>query len=91
LHTCAATSGTSIGEIVDSAYSRYGSLPQPSGTARHNSFLHLGFPDYGSLYYCYLFSQVLSQDLFTEFSKTGNLMNKDVAARHRKTILEKGT
>jgi Zn-dependent oligopeptidase len=72
------------------AYAMYGSLPLSGATFRQHSFYHLAFPDYGCLYYCYLFSQVLATDLFTKFAKSG-VLEKEVWQYYRKTILEKGS
>lgn len=60
------------------------------GASRQHNFKHLANPIYASRYYAYLFSQVICHDLFTEFSKSGDLMGKSVAMRYRKDILEKG-
>jgi thimet oligopeptidase len=38
-----------------------------------------------------MYARVLSHDLFGEFVKSGDLMNKEVAMRYREMILEKGS
>lgn len=43
------------------------------------------------MYYCYMYSRVISHDLFNEFVKSKDLASKDVAIRYRKMILEKGS
>jgi thimet oligopeptidase len=56
----------------------------------HHSIGHLAASNYASRYYCYIFSQVICVDMFTEFSKNGDSSNKEVALRYRREILEKG-
>jgi Zn-dependent oligopeptidase len=73
------------------AYAMYGSLPLSGATSRQHSFYHLAFPDYGCLYYCYLFSQVLATDLFTKFAESGNLLGKEIWDSYRRIVLEKGS
>lgn len=77
--------------IVTDAYSMHGSLPLSDATSRQNNFFHLAFPDYGCLYYCSLFSQVLATDLFTKFAKSEGDLRKEVWESYRKMVLEKGS
>jgi thimet oligopeptidase len=74
------------------AYAMYGSLPLSEATSRQNSFFHLAFPDYGCLYYCYLFSQVLATDFFTKFAtSSGGGLSREVWQSYRKTVLQRGS
>jgi thimet oligopeptidase len=69
----------------------YGNFALDPGVAPHHSLQHIASGDYGSRYYSYLYSQVICQDIFSEFQKAGNLMDKSTASRYRKNILEKGS
>jgi thimet oligopeptidase len=73
------------------AYAMYSSLPMSSGISPQHGFFPLAFPDYGSLYYCYLFSQALSRDLFNEFIKTNDQAENQGVQRYRQIVLQKGS
>ena len=53
----------------------------------HESFGHL--EGYSALYYTYMWSLVIAKDLFGAFRSEG-LMNRSVALRYRKAVLEPG-
>jgi thimet oligopeptidase len=59
----------------------------PDGTWLHLSFGHL--EGYSACYYTYTWSLVIAKDLFTGFDQ-GNLLDRDTAARYRKTVLATG-
>jgi thimet oligopeptidase len=66
---------------------KYSPFPWEPGTTTYASFGHL--QGYGSMYYTYMWSLVLSKDLFTRFQKSG-LMQPDTALAYRREILEPG-
>ncbi|KAJ9094923.1 hypothetical protein QFC20_006782 [Naganishia adeliensis] len=76
--------------IVAQAHIKYGAFPETPGIHKQHCFIHLANANYASLYYCYLFSRVICQDLFSEFEKSGGMSNGTVAMRYRREILEKG-
>ncbi|MGZ3427294.1 MAG: M3 family metallopeptidase [Polyangia bacterium] len=67
--------------------SKYTPFKHVDGTAQQASFGHL--VGYSSNYYTYMWSLVIAKDLFTPF-KTSGLMNREVASRYRKDVLEAG-
>jgi Zn-dependent oligopeptidase len=91
LHTKDRSSYADTTDIVSTAFSRYGTFPFIHGLSEQHNLWHLANPGYASLYYCYLYSRVISHDLFSEFVKSGDLMNKDVAKKYRKMVLENGS
>lgn len=78
-------------ELVAEVYKEYNNFPLLPGLSPHLSLGHIAAENYGSRVYCYLFSEVICRDIFSEFKKEGNLMDKDTATRYRKIILEKGS
>jgi thimet oligopeptidase len=78
-------------DLVAEIYQRYSNFPLLPGISPHLSLGHIAAENYGSRLYSYLFSEVICHDIFSEFKKTGNLMDKDTSARYRKVILEKGS
>lgn len=57
------------------------------GTHMQSSFGHLS--GYTSAYYTYMWSKVIAKDLFSAFDR-GNLLDPEIAARYRDTILAPG-
>lgn len=80
----------SVPEMVTNAHIKYDPFPETPGIHKQHCFRHLASANYASLYYCYLFSRVICQDLFSEFEKGGGMLNRAVAMRYRREILEKG-
>jgi len=74
-------------ELLIQLQEKYGNFAYVDDTAFQYAFGHL--VGYSSVYYGYMWSLVISDDMFSEFQKH-SLMNKDVAARYRKHILEPG-
>ncbi|MDJ0761471.1 MAG: M3 family metallopeptidase [Myxococcota bacterium] len=65
----------------------YNPFPYEKDTHVYSNFGHL--VGYSSMYYTYMWSLVITKDVFTKFKATG-LMDKDMALAYRKTILEPG-
>ncbi|MCH7529330.1 MAG: peptidase M3, partial [Candidatus Marinimicrobia bacterium] len=53
----------------------------------HCNFGHLD--GYSAIYYTYMWSLVIAKDMFSLFEEAG-LMDREVARRYRRTILEPG-
>ena len=53
-------------------------------------FKHSFAGGYSAGYYSYLWSQVLEQDLFAIFEKSGDVWNRELAEKFRRTFFEKG-
>jgi thimet oligopeptidase len=81
-HDPAALDTTRLFAEMESKYTPFAHV---EGTAQQASFGHL--VGYSSNYYTYMWSLVIAKDLFTPFKSSG-LMNREVAARYRKDILE---
>lgn len=69
---------------IQNTYSPFGYVPN---TYFYTSFGHLN--GYSAIYYTYMWSLVISADMFSEFEKLG-LRNSEVAQRYRKHVLEPG-
>ncbi len=65
----------------------YNPYPFEKGTYVYANFGHL--EGYSSMYYTYMWSLMLSEDIFTKFEEAG-LMNEKIALKYRKSILEPG-
>ncbi len=67
-----------------------GLIPQIAPRYRFPYFNHVFGGGYTAGYYSYKWAEVLDKDAFEAFVETGDLFNKEVAARFRREILEKG-
>lgn len=74
-------------ELLIDLQNKYSNFAYVKDTAFQYAFGHL--VGYSAVYYGYMWSLVISDDMFSEFEKHG-MMNKEVAARYRKHILEPG-
>jgi peptidyl-dipeptidase Dcp len=57
---------------------------------RSTYFNHIWAGGYSAGYYGYIWCEILDADAFQAFKETGNIFNKDVAAKFEKEILAKG-
>jgi thimet oligopeptidase len=73
--------------LVAEMQERYTPFRHVEGTYFHESFGHLD--GYSAIYYTYMWSLVISKDLFGPFREAG-LMDAAVARRYRQAILEAG-
>ena len=78
---------TDIGAKTRELGNVYDSLPYPAFTQMQDSFGHL--TGYSAIYYTYMWSKVIANDLFTRFQRDG-LRNKTTAAAYRKLVLAPG-
>ncbi len=74
-------------KLVAELQERYTPFRHVEGTFFQESFGHLD--GYSAIYYTYMWSLVISKDLFGQFSRS-DLLDPAPAARYRKTILEAG-
>ena len=72
------------------AMDKYGLIPEIKPRYRSTYFNHIWAGGYSAGYYSYIWCEVLDADAFQAFKETGNIFNKDVAARFEKEILSKG-
>ncbi len=57
---------------------------------RYPYFSHIFSGGYAAGYYSYLWAEVLDKDAYEAFVESGDLFDRDIAARFRRTVLEKG-
>jgi peptidyl-dipeptidase Dcp len=73
-----------------SAMDKYGLIPEIKPRYRSTYFNHIWASGYASGYYAYIWCEILDADAFQAFKETGNIFNKEVAARFEKEILSRG-
>ncbi len=78
--------GRDTTEVMKEVRSRYLALPYEEGTSLQTAFGHLD--GYTALYYTYMWSLVLAKDCLSAFGE--DLMDREVATRYRRKILEPG-
>jgi thimet oligopeptidase len=74
---------------IDGLAATYLPYEPMTGSHHYASFGHLADEGYGSSYYTYLWSLVISKDLFSAFDEE-DLLSPEVARRYRDTALEPG-
>ncbi len=79
--------GMNLDEVVGEMQKKYSPYPREKNTYVYAGFGHL--EGYSSLYYTYMWSLALSEDLFLRF-RTEGIMNPDTAADYRQKVLEPG-
>ena len=72
------------------AMDKYGLIPEIKPRYRSTYFNHIWAAGYAAGYYAYMWSEVLDSDAFQAFKETGDIFNKEVAARFENEILSKG-
>ncbi|MCX6321616.1 MAG: M3 family metallopeptidase [Bacteroidia bacterium] len=72
------------------AMDKYGLIPEIKPRYRSTYFNHIWAGGYSAGYYAYIWCEILDADAFQAFKETGNIFNKEVAAKFEKEILSKG-
>jgi thimet oligopeptidase len=72
---------------IRTAENKYDLIGYPEGTHMQDAFGHLN--GYSAVYYTYLWSKVIADDLFTQFARNG-LSDRATAVRYRRMVLEPG-
>ncbi|MBW6500881.1 MAG: M3 family metallopeptidase [Bacteroidales bacterium] len=88
----------SLGEPVDinirdfetEAMNKYGLIPEIKPRYRSTYFNHIWSSGYAAGYYSYIWCEILDSDAFQAFRETGDIFNREVAARFEKEILSRG-
>ena len=69
---------------------RRGLIPQIAPRYRFPYFKHVFSGGYSAGYYGYKWAEVLDKDAYEAFAETGDIFNREVAARFRNEVLSKG-
>jgi peptidyl-dipeptidase Dcp len=72
------------------AMDKYGLIPEIKPRYRSTYFNHIWAGGYSAGYYSYIWCEILDADAFQAFKETGDIFNKEVAAKFEKEILSKG-
>jgi peptidyl-dipeptidase Dcp len=89
-HSLTDTSDLDIRAFEKKAMDKYGLIPEIKPRYRSTYFNHIWASGYAAGYYAYMWSEILDADAFQAFKETGNIFNKEVAAKFEKEILSKG-
>jgi len=79
-----------VQKLLDSVRKEFSVIKVPSYNKFQNGFSHIFAGGYSAGYYSYKWAEVLSADAFYMFIESGNIFNKDLGNKYKKTILEKG-
>jgi peptidyl-dipeptidase Dcp len=79
-----------IRDFEKKAMDKYGLIPEIKPRYRSTYFNHIWAGGYSAGYYGYIWCEVLDADAFQAFKETGNIFNKEVAAKFEKEILSRG-
>jgi peptidyl-dipeptidase Dcp len=89
-HTIKDSVNLDIHSFEKTAMVKYGLIPEIKPRYRSTYFNHIWSGGYAAGYYSYIWCEILDADAFQAFRETGNIFNKEVAARFEKEILSKG-
>ncbi len=89
-HTIKEPVELDIRAFEKSAMDKYGLIPEIKPRYRSTYFNHIWAGGYSAGYYGYIWCEILDADAFQAFKETGNIFNKEVAARFEKEILSRG-
>ncbi len=79
-----------IREFENEAMNKYGLIPEIKPRYRSTYFNHIWSSGYAAGYYSYIWCEILDSDAFQAFRETGDIFNREVAARFEKEILSRG-
>ncbi len=89
-HSLKEPADIDIRDFEKKAMDKYGLIPEIKPRYRSTYFNHIWAGGYSAGYYGYIWCEVLDADAFQAFKETGNIFNKEVAARFEKEILSRG-
>lgn len=89
-HSISDTTALDIREFENRIMTEYGLLPEIKPRYRSTYFNHIWSGGYSAGYYGYIWCEVLDADAFKAFKETGNIFNREVAARFENEILSRG-
>ena len=79
-----------VSDFEKNTLAKRGLLPQIPPRYRSTYFQHIFSGGYSAGYYSYIWSEVLDTDAYEAFVESGNILNKEIADKFRKYILEPG-
>lgn len=79
-----------IRSFEKNAMDKYGLIPEIKPRYRSTYFNHIWAGGYSAGYYGYIWCEILDADAFQAFKETGNIFNKEVAAKFENEILSRG-
>jgi len=80
-----------IRDFENKAMAKYGLIPEIKPRYRSTYFNHIWAGGYSAGYYGYIWCEILDADAFQAFKETGDIFNKEVAAKFEKEILARGS
>lgn len=89
-HTLPAGSEVNVPEFEKQAMDKIGLINQIAPRYRSTYFQHIFAGGYSAGYYSYIWSEVLDSDAFATYKESGDIFDRDIATKFRKTVLEKG-
>jgi peptidyl-dipeptidase Dcp len=89
-HTIKEPIDLDIRDFETKAMNKYGLIPEIKPRYRSTYFNHIWAGGYSAGYYGYIWCEILDADAFKAFKETGNIFNKEVAAKFEKEILARG-
>lgn len=89
-HTLTEPVDLNIREFEKSVLDKYGLIPEIKPRYRSTYFNHIWNSGYSAGYYSYIWCEILDADAFKAFKETGDIFNREVAAKFEKEILSKG-
>jgi len=79
-----------IRDFEKKAMDKYGLIPEIKPRYRSTYFNHIWASGYAAGYYSYIWCEILDSDAFQAFKETGDIFNREVAAKFEKEILSRG-
>jgi peptidyl-dipeptidase Dcp len=89
-HSLKEPADLDIRDFENKSMAKYGLIPEIKPRYRSTYFNHIWAGGYYAGYYGYIWCEILDADAFQAFKETGNIFNKDVAAKFEKEILARG-
>lgn len=89
-HTISDAKNIDVRKFETEAMNKIGLIPEILPRYRSTYFSHIFSGGYSAGYYSYMWSEVLDCDAFEAFEESGNIFNKDIAAKFRKEVLAPG-
>ncbi len=89
-HSLTEPTEIDIRDFENKAMEKWGLIPEIKPRYRSTYFNHIWGGGYSAGYYSYYWSEMLDADAFQAFKETGDIFNKEVAAKFEKEILSRG-